>query len=138
MKTAYFWIVLLSAPWAACQTSDGGVFRGSITLGDMTVWGQVLIPRGSYSLSVQYTHNPVAVTLRSADGEENTFVPLTILAGAENGRAEVCLAIFKDRWHVRSVDLPELGISLLFMPRNQRYDVRAKCIPTTPDSQSGV
>ena len=107
-----------------------------MTLGDLVVWGEAIVPEGSCTLAIEYAHSPVRVTVRSAHGKTNVFFPVTILAGVESGHERICLTFRKSHWQVRSIDLPELGISLLFMPRNQLLtDERLKCVPIVVDSR---
>ena len=139
MKIYHICLLLLSAPLLLSQAPAGGVIQGSVTFGDWAVWGKVDVPEGSYTLTVEYTYAPVKVTLRPGHGKTYVFMPTAILAGAESGHERVCLAYREDRWQVRSVDLPSLGISLLFLPGNQKsIDERSKCMPIVMSSDDSA
>ena len=129
-----FLIFLLAAPALLSQTLPGGVIRGTVRFEDWTIWGQVTIPRGCYSLVIEYAHVPVKVTAQSENGKKITLSPLAIFAGTESGDAQVCLSHWRGHWAIRSIDLPSLGISLLFMPRNTALSLPPKCLPILKES----
>lgn len=139
MKAGYIWLLLLSAPWVFSQTFANGVLYGTVTFGDLVVWREVVLTQGSYSLTIDYSRAPVLVTLRSARGRKTVVTPDSILAGFESGHNQVCLVYEENRWHVRSLDLPDLGISLRYSPGNQpRNGEHSKCIPIQMKNPGGA
>lgn len=139
MKVLCTWLLVLSTPWILAQEVGSGVLHGSVTLGDWVVWGQANLSAGTYTLTLEYAHSPVKMTVTSERGKTNVFIPLSILAGTESGMNRICLVHGKDRWRVRSVDLPQLGISLLYLPRNHTPDTEeSRCVPIAMSSSGTI
>lgn len=137
MKIFYILLLLLGSPWMFSQTIGGTVLHGSVAFADFVLWGDTDFPEGNYTLTIEYAHAPVKVTVRSVHGKTRVFSPITILAGVESGQERFCLIFRNSRWQVRSIDLPLLGISLVFMPRNQHLtSERLKCLPIAIDRRA--
>lgn len=138
MKVLYTCLLLLSAPLIFAQDLGSGILHGTVTFGDWVLWGQTDLSSGTYSITLEYPHTPVKVKVKSERGKVKVFIPVSIFAGAESGVDRVCLVRGRDHWLVRSVELPELGISLLFLPRNQMSEVAlSNCVPIAMNSRSG-
>ena len=113
MKPIHIWLIALSAPLLFGQASPRGKLNGAVTLDQLATWGGVALPKGSYSLAIQYARAPVTATLRSADGKTNNFEPLIVLAGTETGHARICLVICESLAH---------RARTAYISRDVRYD----------------
>jgi hypothetical protein len=147
MKILSCLFLLLTAPWGLSQIAAGhSALHGRLTFDTWVTWSEVPLPAGRYTLAVEFTSTTAEFTLGSAQGKSWGFSPVGILAGAESGRSEVCLNLRQDRrhqarWEVRSVNLPEFGLSFLFAPRNTQQDrrsPRSNCVPITMDASNGA
>jgi len=142
MKILVSLLLLLTAPVTFSQPAAGeGVVCGSLTFESLVFWGEVAIPAGHYTLAVEFKTVTVKVTLRSEQGKVTLFTPVGILAGFESGQNQVCLTFQNERWEVLSVNLPQLGLSLLFVPRNRqgnRVTPRSTCVPIAMNGSNGA
>jgi hypothetical protein len=142
MKILCSLLLLLTAPWVLSQPSTGrGVLHGGLTFEASVFWSDVPLPAGHYTLAIELRRSSAGVTLNSAQGKTWEFSPFGVLAGAESGQSQVCLTLLEDRWEVRSVNLPQFGLSLLYVPRNRqgnRVTPRSNCVPITMDGLGGA
>ena len=142
MKILCSLLLLLTAPWGRSQpVASQGVFNGRLTFETWVSWSEVPLSAGRYTLAVKFKSSTAEVTLNSAQGKTWVFFPVGVLAGAESGQSQVCLTLHEDRWVVRSVNLPQFGLSLLYVPRNKlgnRVTPRSKCVPITMDGPGGA
>jgi len=90
--------------------------QGKFTLTFAARWGQVILPAGDYSFSMDSVGNPCPITLYR--GKNGVSV---ILAQAQDkkdsGRAELTVV----RGTVRTLSLPELGVVFQYAPQHHKY-----------------
>lgn len=142
MKTLFSLLLLLSAPSVLSQPVAGqGVLHGGLTFETWVFWSEVPLSPGRYTLAIEFKSSTAGVTLISAEGKTWEFFPVGVLAGAESGQNQICLAVHENQWEVRSVNIPQFGLSLLYLPRNKqgsRVTPRSNCVPITVDGPGGV
>jgi len=90
--------------------------QGKFTLTFAARWGQVILPAGDYSFSMDSVGKPCPITLYR--GRNGVAV---ILAQSQDrkdsGRAELTVV----RGTVRSLSLPEMGVIFQYAPQRHKY-----------------
>jgi hypothetical protein len=89
-------------------------FEGKFTLPYEVHWNRAVLPAGEYSIQVDAKGMPTVVHLTSTGKSVNTNPP--ILADLEKGAAHLTVTIRENERRVRSMNLPEIGKSLIFEP----------------------
>jgi hypothetical protein len=89
-------------------------FVGNFTLPYEVHWGKAVLPAGAYSINVESIQTPAIV--HSASGKTNMFVFPAIVADSEKGPPCVTVLLRGNEHRVQSLNLPELGKSLIYEP----------------------
>jgi hypothetical protein len=108
-------------------------FEGKFTLSHEVRWGQAVLPAGEYSIRMDsMAANPV---ISSASGSRTVYAPVPTLADNEKGGMYLTITLQGNERRVRSLNLPELGKSVIFAPLTKtEREVLAKAgqITTVP------
>ena len=89
-------------------------FEGKFTLPYEVQWNHAVLPAGEYSIQVDAMGRPTVVQSTSTGNSAHTNTP--ILADREKGAACLTVTIRGNERRVRSVNLPQIGMSLIFEP----------------------
>jgi hypothetical protein len=89
-------------------------FEGKFTLPYEVHWNHAVLPAGEYYIQVQANGMPTVVTSAKSGNSANTSAP--ILADPEKGAARLTVTIQGNERRVRSMNLPQIGKSLVFEP----------------------
>jgi hypothetical protein len=89
-------------------------FDGKFTLPYEVHWNRAVLPAGEYSIQVDAKGMPTVVHSTSSSKSVNTHPP--ILADLEKGAARLTVTIRGNERRVRSMNLPQIGKSLIFEP----------------------
>jgi hypothetical protein len=89
-------------------------FEGKFTLPYEVQWNHNVLPAGEYSIEVDAKGMPAV--LRSTSTGNSVYTSTPIHADRENGAARLTVTIQGDERKVRSVNLPQIGMSLVFDP----------------------
>src|SRR5258708_18091737 len=89
-------------------------FEGKFTLPYEVHWNHAVLPAGQYSIEVDAKGMLAIVHSTSTGNSVNTNSP--ILADREKGAACLTVTIRGNERRVRSVNLPQIGMSLIFDP----------------------
>jgi hypothetical protein len=92
-------------------------FEGKFTLPYEVHWNRAVLPAGEYSIQVDAKGMPTVVQSTSTGKSVNTNPP--ILADLEKGAARLTVTIRGNERRVRSMNLPQIGKSLIFEPLTQ-------------------
>lgn len=110
--------LILGALFATCVFTAAAnaqpSFEGKFTLPYEVHWNHVVLPAGEYSIQLDAQGMPAVVRSTSTGNSVNTYTP--ILADREKGAARLTVTIRGNERRVRSVNLPEIGMSLIFDP----------------------
>jgi hypothetical protein len=89
-------------------------FEGKFTLPYAVQWNHAVLPAGEYSIEVDAKGMPAVLHSTSSGISAHTNTP--ILADREKGAACLTVTIRGNERRVRSVNLPQIGMSLIFDP----------------------
>jgi hypothetical protein len=89
-------------------------FVGKFTLPYEVQWNDALLPAGEYSIQVDALGMPTVLHSTSSGNSVNTNPP--IVTDLEKGAARLTVTIQGNERRVRSVNLPQIGKSLIFDP----------------------
>jgi hypothetical protein len=89
-------------------------FVGKFTLPYEVHWDSAVLPAGEYSIRMDSAAGPAVI--RWASGSREVYTRFRIIADSEKGGAYLTLTTQGNERRVRSVNLPELGESVIFAP----------------------
>jgi hypothetical protein len=89
-------------------------FEGKFTLPYEVHWNHAVLPAGEYAIQVDSNGTPAV--LRSTSNNKSVFTGAPIIANHEKGAACLTVTIRGNERRVRSVNLPQIGMSLVFDP----------------------
>ena len=89
-------------------------FEGKFTLPYEVHWNHGVLPAGEYAIQVDSKGAPAL--LRSTSGNKSAYTAAPIIANREKGAACLTVTIRGNERRVRSVNLPQIGMSLIFDP----------------------
>ena len=92
-------------------------FEGKFTLPYEVHWNHAVLPAGEYSIEVDAKGMPTV--LHSKTSNRSVYTNIPILADGEKGAACLTVTIRGNERRVRSVNLPQIGMSLIFEPLTQ-------------------
>jgi hypothetical protein len=108
-------------------------FEGKFTLPYEVHWNHAVLPAGEYSIELDAKGMPAVLHSTSSGKSVNTAIP--ILADGEKGAARLTITIRGNERKVRSVNLPQIGKSMVFEPltKTEREEyAKAGQIDTVP------
>jgi hypothetical protein len=138
MKHLRNFVVLFSIVAGAVAANAQTSFKGTFQLTSATRWGNAVLPAGHYSLtlgSVKLTAVPAGViVIHSEDWKVSAMAPAKFSAQAEPGGSYISITGSGNDRQVRSMNLPQLGRSLVFKPltRRERETLYATVSQTVP------
>jgi len=120
MKNIRNFVVLFTLALAAVAANAQTVLHGKFQLTGETRWGKAVLPAGEYSLTIETAQQPVRIVIQSTDGKAGAMALAFGSTNAAPGGSYLFITgTGKDR-EVRSMNLPQLGTSLIYKPLGQR------------------
>jgi hypothetical protein len=114
--------LILSVLFATCVfTSSANAqpsFEGKFTLPYEVRWNHAVLPAGEYFIQVDRKGVPVILRSKTTGRSVNSITP--ILADREKGAARLTVTTRGNEHIVRSVNLPQIGNSLIFEPLTKK------------------
>jgi hypothetical protein len=89
-------------------------FEGKFSLPYEVHWNHAVLPAGEYAIRVDSKGGPAL--LRSTSGDKAAYTGPSTIADPEKGAACLMVTIRGNERRVRSVNLPQIGVSLIFDP----------------------
>jgi hypothetical protein len=98
-------------------------FVGNFTLPYEVQWNHAVLPAGEYTIRLASKPGPAVVS--ATNGSRSIYTAFPIIAGSGKGGASLLITIVGHQHTVRSMNLPLLGVSLIFQPltRNEREEL---------------
>jgi hypothetical protein len=89
-------------------------FEGKFTLPYAAHWNGAVLPAGEYTIQVVAKGKPAV--LRSTSNDTAAFTSTPAIGDREKGAARLTVTILGHERRIRSVNVPQLGASLIFEP----------------------
>lgn len=105
-------VLLVTCLFAAVANAQS--YEGRFTLPYTVNWGNVVLPAGEYTITMNSLKAPALV--RSASGKTKLFTVTPTMADVEKGSASLFITVIGNQRRVRSMNLPEFGSSLIYGP----------------------
>ena len=105
-------LVLVTLAFAASANAQS--YSAKFTLPYEVQWGKSVLPAGTYTISMDSSRNPALI--RSATGNTVGFTPLPVTNDSHHGDTALFVMVRGNRHVVRSLNLPERGVSLTYKP----------------------
>jgi hypothetical protein len=104
---------------AACllpAANAQNLFKAKFTLREQVRFGQAVLPPGDYTIEQASAQTPAMATVRSSD-EQKAWMVMAIQRGdSRSASAFLFLTGSGDQLHVQYLNLPELGLRLVYEP----------------------
>jgi hypothetical protein len=89
-------------------------FEGKFVLPHEVRWNHAVLPAGEYSIQLESVGAPVVLYSANTGRSFNTSAPM--IADAQKGATRLNITNFGNERRVRSLNLPQIGKSLVFEP----------------------
>jgi hypothetical protein len=125
-------VVLAASVFSAAANAHPG-FAGKFTLPYEVHWGKAVLPAGDYFIRMDSTIAPAIIN--STSGDMTVYTEFPTVADSQKGRGYLTIATQGNEHEVRSMNLPELGKTVIFAPlsKGERETLaKAQQITTVP------
>lgn len=119
MKNIRNFALLILVVAAAIAANAQTVWKGKVEFPNEVRWGRAVLPAGSYSLSIPSGVTPLSVIIRSTDGK-TAAIAFGDSSDVQPGGNYIVITGTGSSRLVRSMNLPELGLSLVSAPITAR------------------
>jgi hypothetical protein len=124
MKPLRNFVVLFSIVVGGIGANAQTSFKGTFQLTSATRWGSAVLPAGHYSLTLGSVRSPElpagVVKIHSEDWKVSVMVGAEFAEDAAPGGSSIFITGSGNDRQVRSMNLPQLGRSLVFKPLTRR------------------
>jgi hypothetical protein len=120
MKNIRNFALLILVVAGAVGANAQNTLSGKVQFPSEVRWGKAVLPAGEYSLSIQSTERPVRVFIRSMDGKRAAIAQAQIISDPKPGGSYIFTTGTGSGQLVRSMNLPQLGLSLVYAPLTAR------------------
>ncbi len=114
ISVRFFAVVMLATCAFAAAANAQSTMAAKFTLPYEVHWGTNVLPAGDYSISLG-SHGDVGL-VQSANGKTAFFTTIPIKSDSDKGATALQLMVRGNERRVRSLNLPERGISLTYQP----------------------
>jgi hypothetical protein len=114
IKVRLFAAAMLAAGLFASAGYAQTSFSGKFTLSNEVRWGKNVLPAGQYTINMGAVSATAMV--QSRDGKIAFYTPIPIKNRSEKGPAALTVLVHGNERIVRSLNLPERGLSLVYRP----------------------
>jgi len=137
MKVRLFAVVLLAA-FAFAAAAKASTVAIKFNLPFEVHWGKKILPPGEYSVTMDSNANVALV--QAVHGQTAFYTPIPIKTYNRTGNAGLYIMVRGDQRFVRSLNLPERGISFVYRPVTEaEREILAKAdqLQTVPVTTAG-
>ena len=118
VKNIRNFVVLFSIVAGAVAANAQTTLHGKFQLTSEARWGKSVLPAGEYTLTMNSVQSPVVI--QSADGKASAMAAALSIADPAPGGSYIFITGSGSDRQVRSINLPQIGRSLVFKPLTQR------------------
>lgn len=113
IKVRLFAAAILAAGLFASAGYAQTGFSGKFTLSHEVRWGKNVLPAGQYTINMGVS---ATAMVQSRDGKIAFYTPIPIKNRSEKGPAALTVLVHGNERIVRSLNLPEHGLCLVYRP----------------------
>ncbi len=113
---AFLILVVAAVVGANAQTT----LSGKVQFPNAVRWGKSVLPAGEYALTIPSAERPVRVLIHSMDGKTAAIALAEIISDPKPGGSYIVTTGSGSDQLVRSMNLPQLGFSLVYAPLTAR------------------
>jgi hypothetical protein len=118
MKNIRNFVVLFSLVAGAVGANAQTALHGAFQLTSEARWGKAVLPPGQYAFTITSVQSPIVI--RSVDGKASAMMVAESSVNAASGGSYILITGSGPDRIVRSMNLPQLGRSLVFKPLTER------------------
>jgi hypothetical protein len=119
MKNIRNFALLILVVAGAVGANAQNTLKGTVQFPNEVRWGKAVLPAGEYSLSIPSVDRPVRVFIQSMDGK-TAAIALADPSDVTPGGSYILITGTGSDRQVRSMNLPQLGVSLVYAPLTAR------------------
>ena len=117
MKRVGVLAIITLAMFAFAAAANAQSFSGNFTLSHEVHWGRTVLPAGDYSITMVSSSKPAFI--QSATGQIHMFTTIPTKGDKEKVAAGLLVTVNGNERTVRSMNLPQYGVSLIYNPLTQ-------------------
>jgi hypothetical protein len=131
MKNLRNFMVLFSIVLGAMAANAQPALHGKFQLTSETRWSKAVLPAGDYTFTIDSVESPVIVVIRAVNGKGAVMAMALTSDNAAPGGSSILITADHQ---VRSMNLPQLGMSLVFnrLTSRERETLYASASHTVP------
>ena len=118
MKNIRNFVVLFTIAVSAVVANAQTVLHGTFHLTSAVRWGKAVLPAGEYTFTMNSVQSPIVI--QSVDGRASAMAAAQSSTDAAPGGSYIFITGSGADRMVRSMNLPQLGRSLIFEPLSER------------------
>jgi hypothetical protein len=120
MKSFRNFVVLFAIATAAVAANAQNSFEAKFQLTSPARWGDAVLPAGEYTFAIDSMEQPVRAFIHSTDKKVGIVMLALASENAAPGGSYLFLTGEGTNRTVRSINLPQLGMALVYKPLRQR------------------
>jgi len=134
MKNLRNFAVLFSIVAGAVAANAQATLHSKFQLASETRWGKAVLPAGEYSLTIDSTQQPVRLIIQAQNGKTAAMAFAESNVDAAPGGSYLFITGSGADRVVRSLNLPQLGLLLVYEPltKRERETLYTKASQTVP------
>lgn len=109
--------IVMLATLAFTAAVNAQSFSANFTLPHEVHWGRTALPSGDYSIAMVSSSKPAFI--QSATGQTHMFTTIPTKGDKEKVAAGLLVTVNGNERTVRSMNLPQYGVSLIYKPLTQ-------------------
>jgi hypothetical protein len=130
--------LVLAVLFATCVSTGvanaQSVLTGKFSLAEEVRWDGTVLPAGEYTLTIDNLQMPIRAIVRSVDGTKSAMFATAISEDAKGGASYIVVTNNGSERKVRSLNLPQLRLSLTYEPltKRERTELEVAAAGTVP------
>lgn len=132
MKNIRNFVVLFSIVLGVMAANAQSVLHGKFQLSSEARWGNAVLPAGEYTFTISSVQSPIII--QSVNGKKSAMAMAQTSVNAASGGSYIFVTGTGANREVRSMNLPQLGVSLVYrsLTPRERETLYASASQTIP------
>jgi hypothetical protein len=120
MKSIRYFAVLMLVLLGAVAANAQATLHGKFRLTDEVRWGKAVLPAAEYSLTIDSLQKPIRIIVQATNGKTAAMAEAQTSVDPAPGGSYIFVTGIGHNRLVRTMNLPQLGRSLIFEPLTER------------------